>query len=129
MEPREPKQVIVIRRDLAMRRGKEIAQGSHASMAWLVERYRRAGGFAFGLSEAEREWLTAGKSAKIVAQVPDEPTLLAVYERARAAGVEVHLITDAGRTEFGGVPTRTALAVGPDYSDRVNLVTRDLKLY
>jgi PTH2 family peptidyl-tRNA hydrolase len=129
MDSREPKQVIVIRRDLAMRRGKEIAQGSHASMAWLVERYRHAASFAFSLSDAEREWLIAGKSAKIVAQVPDEQALFAVYERARAAGVEVHLITDAGRTEFAGVPTRTALAVGPDYSDRIDPITRDLKLY
>ncbi len=32
------KQVIVIRRDLKMRRGKEIAQGAHASMAWLSRR-------------------------------------------------------------------------------------------
>ncbi|MGZ3423232.1 MAG: peptidyl-tRNA hydrolase, partial [Polyangiales bacterium] len=32
------KQVIVVRRDLKMRRGKEIAQGSHASMAFLTER-------------------------------------------------------------------------------------------
>ena len=34
-EQRPTKQVIVIRRDLRMRRGKEIAQGAHASMAWL----------------------------------------------------------------------------------------------
>ena len=32
------KQVIVIRKDLKMRRGKEIAQGAHASMAWLSRR-------------------------------------------------------------------------------------------
>ena len=31
------KQVIAIRKDLKMRRGKEIAQGSHASMAFLTE--------------------------------------------------------------------------------------------
>ncbi len=29
------KQIIVIRKDLKMRRGKEIAQGSHASMAFM----------------------------------------------------------------------------------------------
>ncbi len=35
------KQVIVIRKDLKMRRGKEIAQGSHASMEFLVDQIRR----------------------------------------------------------------------------------------
>ena len=34
---RPTKQVIVIRRDLRMRRGKEIAQGAHAATAWLAE--------------------------------------------------------------------------------------------
>jgi len=34
------KQVIVIRRDLKMRRGKEIAQGAHASMMFLSEAVR-----------------------------------------------------------------------------------------
>lgn len=34
------KQVIVIRRDLRMRRGKEIAQDAHASIAWLTSRLR-----------------------------------------------------------------------------------------
>lgn len=33
---RSTKQVIVVRRDLKMRRGKEIAQGSHASIAFLT---------------------------------------------------------------------------------------------
>lgn len=32
------KQVIVIRKDLKMRRGKECAQAAHAAMSWLVER-------------------------------------------------------------------------------------------
>jgi PTH2 family peptidyl-tRNA hydrolase len=37
------KQVLVIRKDLKMRRGKEIAQGAHASMAWLTNRLRASG--------------------------------------------------------------------------------------
>lgn len=35
------KQVILIRKDLKMRRGKEIAQGAHASMAFLVNPIRQ----------------------------------------------------------------------------------------
>jgi len=34
------KQVIVIRKDLKMRRGKEIAQGAHASIAFLTARFK-----------------------------------------------------------------------------------------
>jgi Peptidyl-tRNA hydrolase PTH2 len=37
-EQRPTKQVIVIRRDLRMRRDKEIVQGAHASLWWLAER-------------------------------------------------------------------------------------------
>lgn len=33
-EPKAIKQVIVVRKDLKLRRGKEIAQGAHAAMAW-----------------------------------------------------------------------------------------------
>lgn len=38
-----PNQVIVMRRDLGMRQGKEIAQGAHASMIWLALRIRQPG--------------------------------------------------------------------------------------
>ena len=55
--------------------------------------------------------------------------LLAVYEKALEAGLVAHLITDRGLTEFGGVPTRTCLGIGPDYDDLIDPVTGDLELY
>ena len=130
---RPTKQVIVIRRDLRMRRGKEIAQGAHASMAWLRQRLTpqlRLAGVAdrVTFSEAERVWLE-GSLRKVTVKVGSEAELLAVYDKALEAGVLVHLITDRGLTEFGGTPTRTCLAVGPDYDDRVDPVTGDLELY
>ncbi|MGZ3473591.1 MAG: aminoacyl-tRNA hydrolase [Polyangiales bacterium] len=122
------KQVIVVRRDLKMRRGKEIAQGSHASMAFLTERLRIAHGAAPHLSDVEREWLFA-HCAKICVRVDSEAELLDVHHKARAAGLESHLIRDAGHTEFGGVPTLTACAVGPDEAERIDPITSSLTLY
>ena len=127
MEPTErsaPKQVIVMRRDLGMRRGKEIAQGAHASMIWLATRIRQPG---HTFSEAERLWLD-GPFTKVCVRVDSEEELLAVVQRAQEAGVLVQLCVDAGRTEFHGVPTPTCCAVGPDYPDRIDPITGNLKL-
>jgi len=79
-------------------------------------------------SEAERVWLE-GSLRKVTVKVGSEQELLAVYDKALAAGLVVHMITDRGLTEFGGVPTRTCLAVGPDYDDLIDPVTGDLELY
>ncbi len=123
------KQVIVVRRDLKMRRGKEIAQGSHASSAFLLARFRQHGGMKLGeFSDAVQSWLTAG-CAKICVRVDSESELLEVHDRARAAGLESHLIRDAGHTEFGGVPTLTCCAIGPDLSERLDPITGHLTLY
>jgi PTH2 family peptidyl-tRNA hydrolase len=134
MTGREAKQVIVIRRDLGMRRGKEIAQGAHASMAWLSVRLREAFQRDYGnaidalFTEAEWSWLH-GLFTKVVCQVPDEAALNAVYQEGLITGVLTHRIIDAGKTEFGGIPTFTAVAVGPDWADAVDAVTGRLALY
>jgi peptidyl-tRNA hydrolase, PTH2 family len=127
MEPTDratPKQVIVMRRDLGMRRGKEIAQGSHASMIWLALRIRQPG---YTFTDAERRWLD-GSITKVCVRVDTEEELLAVVQKAREAGVMVYLCVDAGRTEFHGVPTPTCCAVGPDFPERIDPITGHLKL-
>ena len=132
-EERFIKQVIVIRRDLRMRRGKEIAQGAHASMAWLRQRVLQgltptAATGLVELSEVERTWLERS-NRKVTVKVGSEEQLMAVYDQALRVGLVAHLITDGGLTEFGGVPTRTCLGIGPDYDDRIDPVTGDLELY
>lgn len=132
------KQVIIIRRDLKMRRGKEIAQGSHASMAFmshLLKEMQQAmmKGHILEPPQAVRDWIN-GSFAKVVLQVDDEQTLLEVHQAAQEAGLISHLITDSGFTEFHGVPTNTAIAIGPDYSDKIDALTGPqgrfpLKLY
>jgi PTH2 family peptidyl-tRNA hydrolase len=127
MEPTmrpEPKQVIVMRRDLGMRRGKEIAQGAHASMIWLALRIRQPG---YIFTETERRWLD-GAFTKVCVRVDSEAELRAVVQKAKEAGVMAHFCVDAGRTEFHGVPTPTCCAIGPDFADRIDPITGHLKL-
>lgn len=132
------KQVIIIRRDLKMRRGKEIAQGSHASMAFMSHLLREMQqammkGFILEIPQAVKDWIN-GSFAKVVLQVDNEEALLEVHKAAQEAGLTSHLITDSGFTEFHGVPTNTAIAIGPDYSDKIDALTGPqgrfpLKLY
>lgn len=122
------KQVIVMRHDLKMRRGKQIAQGSHASMSFLSRRLQQDGQLSLAnCSEAEQSWLN-GAFAKICCRVDSEDELLTIYEQAKQAGLEVHLITDSGRTEFHGTPTNTCLAIGPDDSEKIDPITGNLQL-
>jgi peptidyl-tRNA hydrolase, PTH2 family len=133
VDERPTKQVIVIRRDLRMRRGKEIAQGAHAATAWLTDRVLQNmmpnGTVAhLVLSSAQQAWLQSS-FRKVTVKVNSEEELITVYQEALDAGLEVHLVTDRGLTEFGGIPTRTCLAVGPDYDDLIDPVTGGLELY
>ncbi len=123
------KQVIVIRKDLKMRRGKEIAQGAHASMAFITRKLTGADNMrTVEFKPAEIEWLNSS-FRKITCKVDSEEALLAVYEKALEAGVTAKLITDSGATEFHGVATHTCVAIGPDYEDAIDAVTGDLELY
>lgn len=73
-------------------------------------------------------WL-ANSFKKVVVYVETEEELVAVHEAAIAAGLESHLITDNGTTEFGGVPTKTAVGIGPHEESRFEGVTNHLPLF
>lgn len=148
------KQVIVMRKDLRMRKGKMIAQGAHASLAVLLARQipgppgsepeseRSPQGASPGdgesrtadedpitlsLTPAMAAWV-GGRFTKICVYVQSEAELDEVYQRARDAGLSAALIVDAGHTEFAGVPTKTCCAIGPDWTDEVDAITGELPL-
>ena len=128
MEPTLYKQMIVMRHDLKMRRGKQIAQGAHASMSFLARRLQANGELTIAeLEPAQRAWLE-GRFAKVCCRVDSEDELLEIFAKAKDAGLEVHLITDSGKTEFHGQPTNTCLAIGPDEVEKIDAVTGDLSL-
>ncbi len=122
------KQVIVMRHDLKMRRGKQIAQGAHASMAFLTRRLQSQTTISLDdFSPNEQAWIK-GAFAKVCVRCNSEEELVMIHDRAIEMGLAVHLITDSGRTEFHGQPTRTCLAIGPDEASKIDQVTGHLEL-
>ena len=96
-------------------------------MSFLCHRLRGGDLCLNSLPDAQQAWLR-GSFAKVCCRVDSEEELLSVYDRAKAAGLEVHLITDSGKTEFHGQPTNTCLAIGPDVAEKIDAVTGQLKL-
>lgn len=112
------KQIIVMRTDLNMRKGKMIAQGAHASMAAVLQHLNH---------EYVRVWL-ANSFKKIVVGIPREEEMLELAEKANSCGLITAIITDNGATEFKGIKTKTCLAIGPAPDEMFLGLTEHLKL-
>lgn len=115
----EIKQVIIIRSDLDMGKGKTAAQAAHASLMsyFAAEKSHK---------DIAKEWLATGEK-KIVLKVDGEDALIKFSEAFKFKKIPHALVTDAGLT---GVPpgTKTALGVGPWNGAEIDLLTRGLKL-
>lgn len=133
------KQVIVMRKDLNMRKGKMIAQGAHASMKVFFDKMYNPdfdvsmseeldqGLRTMQLTNEETDWVD-GIFTKICLSIDSEQELLDVYDKAKKAGLNCALIQDSGKTEFNGVPTYTCCAIGPNTSEKIDLITGGLSL-
>ena len=73
------------------------------------------------------QWLN-GVFKKVCVYVNSEDELMKIYNSSIEKGIMCSLIEDAGLTEFNGVPTITCIALGPEYSDKLDLLTGHLKL-
>ena len=110
------KQVIIVRKDLNMRKGKMIAQGCHASLKAYLDTH-----------QADiLEWEEEG-STKIAVSVNSEKELKEIYSKAKEFGLPCSLILDAAKTEFK-VPTYTSCAIGPASETVINIITGNLSL-
>jgi PTH2 family peptidyl-tRNA hydrolase len=110
------KQVILVRQDLKLPKGKLAAQVSHASVGALLK----------SSNAIIADWKDEGMK-KVVLKVKDLDELVKYKEMAEDAGLEVALITDAGKTvvEPGTV---TCLGIGPDEEKSIDKVTGKLKM-
>lgn len=134
------KQVILMRKDLGMRKGKIAAQAAHASMACILNTgsFGTAGHqigplyeyfqVAFAENGAVSQWLQ-GAFTKICVYVNSEEELLQYINLAKEKHMLHSVITDSGLTEFNNVPTVTCGAIGPDWSDKIDEITGKLPLY
>jgi PTH2 family peptidyl-tRNA hydrolase len=133
------KQVIIMRKDLSMRKGKMIAQGAHASSKVIfdmmrVELYDRfpegkrvVRTLTLGDNDPINKWLT-NKFTKICVYCNSEDELFSLKEAAANAGLPYAVIVDSGLTEFNNVQTKTCMAIGPANADEIDKITAHLKL-
>ncbi len=110
------KQVIIIRHDLKLPKGKMAAQAAHASVEAVLRSDK----------DLVKEWRQSG-SAKIILKVPDKKSLFKFNQIAKDSGLTTALITDAGKTVIAP-GTETCVAIGPDDEEKIDEITGELKL-
>lgn len=122
------KQAIVVRKDLGMGKGKLGAQVSHASQEFIWQQGAVFGGAAFEmtLTAEQIRWRETGYR-KILLAVNSEAELFAVRAAAMDAGLTVHIVCDEGLTQIEA-GTFTCLAIGPHHTERLDPITKGLKL-
>ena len=110
------KQVILVRDDLKMPKGKMAAQCSHASVGSVLKSHK----------DDIAKWRSEGMK-KVVLKVKDEKELFLYKQHAEDSGLVNAVITDAGRTivEPG---TITCMGIGPDKEEKIDEVTGKLKM-
>ncbi|MHA2053082.1 MAG: peptidyl-tRNA hydrolase Pth2 [Candidatus Hodarchaeales archaeon] len=116
----EIKQVIILRKDLKMTKGKAAAQASHAAVAAAVQSLKKS-------SRIFNSWWNGGQM-KIILAVNSETELDEIENKLKRTGVIVSKINDAGRTQLPP-NTATALGIGPHAQMDVERITSSLKLY
>ena len=110
------KQVILVRQDLKLAKGKTAVQCAHASVECVLKTDRRV---------VDRWRKEGGK--KVVLRVSNKAELIRFKRLADHARLKNSLITDAGKTAVAP-GTVTCLGIGPDHSGKIDLLTKELKM-
>ena len=110
------KQVVLIRMDLKLPKGKACTQVGHACVEAVLRSDKKV----------VKEWRSKGM-AKVVLKVKDLKELRRYIQMAKDLGLVVALITDAGRTVVAP-GTVTCGAIGPYKDEVIDKVTSFLKL-
>ena len=110
---------ILIRTDIKMSKGKVLAQVGHAIVDATIKAYTKTTLFY--------KWKASGEKI-VILKVPNEKTLDTIINIAGKKSVHNGTIIDAGLTEISP-GTTTVGYVGPDYDNKIDKLTGQLKLY
>lgn len=112
----EYKQVLVLRKDLELSKGKAAAQCAHASLE------------AFHLANPgqKKKWQESGQK-KVVLYSKNQDELLAIAQKSKKMKLPCAVIIDAGRTEIEA-GTITCVGIGPASEKEIDKVTGSLPL-
>jgi peptidyl-tRNA hydrolase, PTH2 family len=112
----EYKQVIIIRNDLKLPKGKMCSQAAHAAVDAAFKADK----------EDVKHWRNSG-SRKIVLKVKDKGELYKYAQTSKDLGLPTSIITDAGRTVIAP-GTVTCCGIGPVTEDKVDNIVKDLQM-
>jgi len=110
------KQVIAVRQDLRLDKGKLAVQVAHASLS----------SYKISSPDVREAWEAEG-SKKVVVKASGLRELLDLQKKAKALKLPCSLIRDAGKTRLEP-GTVTALGIGPADEDMIDRVTGSLKM-
>lgn len=115
------KQVILLRKDLKLGKGKWCAQAAHASLISALNSC-----FHYDPNKFY-EWYHK-EQTKIVLAVDSEKELIELYEKAIKLSLPCSIIKDAAHTQLKE-PTITAVGIGPVDDEEIDNLTGHLKLF
>jgi peptidyl-tRNA hydrolase, PTH2 family len=139
----EYKQVILIRQDLKLPKGKIAAQAGHACVDAVLKQVSGRSAFGQGTADGSSRSVVSGRSAisgqevvkswraqgmkKIALKVANEKELYKYVQQAKDIGLVTAVITDAGKTTVAP-GTVTCAAIGPNEEEEIDNICKDIPL-
>ena len=123
------KQVILVRKDLKMKKSQVASLVAKASTEFFLANDESARGdeLTVKLTPEETDWINSG-SIRVVLGVNSEDSLRTLALRAEMAGLQCYPVegkmfddTDDGMSET------LCIAIGPDFSSKIDQITGNLK--
>lgn len=122
------KQVVVVRKDLRLRRAEVASYVARASSSFLLNNIGDGTPQQVPLSQEEAEWLCGGRKV-IVLGVHTEDALRRVVDLAEIQGLTVSMLTKSTMDDKRGFDgTAVCAAIGPHDEESIDAVTGGLKL-